>query len=217
MIYTYDILLNWTEKLRLKEFFEWQIEDDLEHIKKIPIIRVDDNFIKDLLTSKLKIDKSFLMKLKNKTESYFHNDIDIIEYAAIFTNGKKTLAIEFSEDGTTAYKSTMLLDEEEEVLEIGEELQVITINYQVLKRNNVNNYLTRKEEEEKEFLIKEIKKIKDKKEEAKLNYLYKEFFNNEEESFDSKLNTIRKEIDKNHHIFNNKLFNLLKLTTIRKK
>ena len=71
MIYTYDILLNWTKDDRLKEFFEWNLEDDLEHIKKIPIIKVSDRFIKDLLTSKLKVDKSLLLKLKIKRKVIF--------------------------------------------------------------------------------------------------------------------------------------------------
>ena len=60
MIYTYDILLNWTKDTRLKEFYEWNLEDDLEHIKKIPIIRVKNIMLKDLLTSKIKINEKFL-------------------------------------------------------------------------------------------------------------------------------------------------------------
>ena len=70
MIYTYDILLNWTKNLQLIEFYEWNLEDDLEHIKKIPIFRVSDKVIKDLLTSKLKIDISFLSKIKNNRYFY---------------------------------------------------------------------------------------------------------------------------------------------------
>ena len=217
MIYTYDILLNWTKDDRLKEFFEWNLEDDLEHIKKIPIIKVSDRFIKDLLTSKLKVDKSLLLKIKNKTESYFHNDIDVIDYATIFTNGKVSLAVELDEEGLTAYKSTMLLDEEEEVLDMSEELVLFNINYEVIKRNKKYSYLTRKEEEEKEFLSKELKKIKDKKEEAKINYLYKEFFNDDNISYDLKLKRLQTEVDKDYNIFHNKLFKLLKLTTIRKR
>ena len=217
MIYKYDILLNWTKDDRLKEFFEWNLEDDLEHIKKIPIIKVSDRFIKDLLTSKLKVDKSLLLKIKNKTESYFHNDIDVIDYATIFTNGKVSLAVELDEEGLTAYKSTMLLDEEEEVLDMSEELVLFNINYEVIKRNKKYSYLTRKEEEEKEFLSKELKKIKDKKEEAKINYLYKEFFNDDNISYDLKLKRLQTEVDKDYNIFHNKLFKLLKLTTIRKR
>ncbi len=217
MIYTYDILLNWTNEERLKEFFEWNLEDDLEHIKKIPIIRVSDKFIKDLITSKLKIDTNFLPKIKNKAESYFHNEIDTIDYAAIFTNGKLAIAVELDEDGITSYKSTMLLDEEEEVLDMSEELVLLDIDYEVIKRNKKYSYLTREEEKEKEFLTKELKKIKDKKEEAKINYLYKEFFNDDNISYDLKLKTLQNEIEKEYNSFHNKLYKLLKLSTIRKK
>ena len=217
MIYTYDILLNWTNEERLKEFFEWNLEDDLEHIKKIPIIRVSDKFIKDLITSKLKIDTNFLPKIKNKAESYFHNEIDTIDYAAIFTNGKLAIAVELDEDGIISYKSTMLLDEEEEVLDMSEELVLLDIDYEVIKRNKKYSYLTREEEKEKEFLTKELKKIKDKKEEAKINYLYKEFFNDDNISYDLKLKTLQNEIEKEYNSFHNKLYKLLKLSTIRKK
>lgn len=217
MIYTYDILLNWTNEERLKEFFEWNLEDDLEHIKKIPIIRVSDKFIKDLITSKLKIDTNFLPKIKNKAESYFHNEIDTIDYAVIFTNGKLAIAVELDEDGITSYKSTMLLDEEEEVLDMSEELVLLDINYVILKRNKKYSYLTREEEKEKEFLTKELKKIKEKKEEAKINYLYKEFFNDDNISYDLKLKTLQNEIEKEYNSFHNKLYKLLKLSTIRKK
>ena len=217
MIYTYDILLNWTEELRLKEFYEWSLDDDLEHIKKIPLIRVSDNFIKDLLVSKIKLDKNFLIKIKDRAEGYFHNDIDIIDYAVIVASSKKALALELDEDGVILYKSSLLLDEEEEVLEMIEELKTTEVNYEILKRNKNINYLTRKEEKEKNFLLKEINKIKVNKEDAKLNYLYQEFFEEIEDGFDKKLKKLDEEVKKDNSSFNSKLFNLLKLATIKKK
>ena len=217
MIYTYDILLNWTKDTKLLDFYEWTLEDDLEHIKKIPIIRISEVMLKDLLTSKIKIDKSFLFKIKCKTESYFHNEVDIIDYAVIVTTLKKALALELDNEGNVIYKSNLLLDEEEEVLEIGEELVVMDIPYKVVKKNNKIAYLTRKEEEEKKFLVKEIKKIKLNKEESKLNYLYKEFFTKEIDSFNDKLKLIEEEISKDYNKFHHKLYNLLKLSTIKKK
>ena len=177
MIYTYDILLNWTKGERLKEFYEWTLEDDLEHIKKMPIIRIRESLLKDLLTSKVKIDKSFLSKIKYKSESYFHNEIDVIDYAVIVTTLRKALALELDDEGNVMYKSSLLIDEEEEILEIGEDLVVMDIPYEVISKTNNISYLTRKEEEERRFLTKEIKKIKQNKEKSKLNYLYKEFFN----------------------------------------
>ena len=217
MIYTYDILLNWTKGERLKEFYEWNLEDDLEHIKKMPIIRISESFLKDLLTSKIKIDKSFLSKIKYKTESYFHNEIDVIEYAIIVTTEKKALALELDDEGNVMYKSCLLIDEEEEVLEIGEEIVIMDIPYEVITKNKKVSYLTRKEEEEKKFLTKEIKKIKQNKESSKLNYLYKEFFIDDVESFNDKLTILEKEISKDYNSFHHRLYNLLKLSTIKKK
>ena len=217
MIYTYDILLNWTKDERLKEFYEWTLEDDLEHIKKMPIIRIRESLLKDLLTSKVKIDKSFLSKIKYKSESYFHNEIDVIDYAFIVTTEKKSLALELDDEGNVMYKSSLLIDEEEEILEIGEDLVVMDIPYEVISKTNNISYLTRKEEEERRFLTKEIKKIKQNKEKSKLNYLYKEFFIDDVESFNDKLTILEKEISKDYNSFHHKLYNLLKLTTIKKK
>ena len=217
MIYTYDILLNWTKDTRLKEFYEWNLEDDLEHIKKMPIIRIRESLLKDLLTSKVKIDKSFLSKIKYKSESYFHNEIDVIDYAFIVTTEKKSLALELDDEGNVMYKSSLLIDEEEEILEIGEDLVVMDIPYEVISKTNNISYLTRKEEEEGRFLTKEIKKIKQNKEKSKLNYLYKEFFIDDVESFNDKLTILEKEISKDYNSFHHKLYNLLKLTTIKKK
>lgn len=217
MIYTYDILLNWTKEERLKEFYEWALEDDLEHIKKMPIIRIRESLLKDLLTSKVKIDKNFLSKIKYKSESYFHNEIDVIDYAVIVTTEKKALALELDDEGIVIYKSSLLIDEEEEVLEIGEELVMVDIPYEVITKNKKVSYLTRKEEEEKKFLTKEIKKIKQNKESSKLNYLYKEFFIDDVESFNDKLTILENEISKDYNSFHHRLYNLLKLSAIKKK
>ena len=217
MIYTYDILLNWTKNLQLIEFYEWNLEDDLEHIKKIPIFRVSDKVIKDLLTSKLKIDISFLSKIKNKAEGYFHNDIDIIDYAVIVSNNKKAIALELNNKGEVLYKSAMLLDEEEEVLDIVEELEKIDLKYEVLDRSKEELYLTRREKEIKDFLLKELKKIKSNKEISKLNYLYEEFFSKENLDFATRIDKLKLEIEKDYNDFHNKLYSLLKLTTIKKK
>ena len=216
MIYIYDILLNWTKNLKLREYFEWQINDDLEHIKRIPLIKVSDNLIKDLLVSKIRIEKSFLTKIKDKTEGYFKNDVDIVEYAAIVFNDKKAIAVELDETGLVCYKSAMLIDEEDEVLSMGEGLTPLELDYEILKSCKETKYLTRKEEQEIKFLEKELKKIKTNREEAKLNYLYKEFFSSDNPDFNSKLIKLEKELQKDYNNFHSKLYSLLKLTVSKK-
>ena len=91
------------------------------------------------------------------------------------------------------------------------------IPYKVISKSNKVSYLTRKEEEENKFLSREIKKIRQNKEESKLNYLYKEFFIDEGGDFNSKLIILEKEVSKEYNDFHHKLYNLLKLSTIKKK
>ena len=53
MLYIYDILLNWCRD-KLYDFFEWEKTDKLEHVKKIPLIRVERGLINKLSTEKRK-------------------------------------------------------------------------------------------------------------------------------------------------------------------
>lgn len=212
MIYTYDILLNWAKGDMINEFYEWNLDDDLEHIKKIPLVKVSDIAIKDILTSLVKVDKDFLGKIKNKTQSYFHNDIDIIEYAVIVSNGKRAVALELDSDGVVLYKSLMLLDEEEEVLTDTLELALTNIKYDVIKKYQDNNYLTRYEKGVYNYLEKEVKKLNIEKDRAKINYLYSEFFVNDSLDIKTKFLFLVKELDKEYGSFHEKLYQLLKLS-----
>lgn len=217
MIYIYDILLNWSKGATINEFYEWSLDDDLEHIKKIPLVKVSDMTIKDMLTSLVKVDKEFLGKIKNKTQSYFHNDIDIIDYAVIVSNGKRALALELDGDGFILYKSLMLLDEEEEVLTDTLELTLTDIKYEVIKRYCDNNYLTRYERGVYNYLEKEVKKLNIKRDEAKINYLYSEFFVDDSLDIKTKFLFLLKELDKEYGIFHEKLYQLLKLSNSKLK
>ncbi len=217
MIYIYDILLNWSKGAMINEFYEWSLDDDLEHIKKIPLVKVSDMTIKDMLTSLVKVDKEFLGKIKNKTQSYFHNDIDIIDYAVIVSNGKRALALELDGDGLILYKSLMLLDEEEEVLTDTLELTLTDIKYEVIKRYCDNNYLTRYERGVYNYLEKEVKKLNVKRDGAKINYLYSEFFVDDSLDIKTKFLFLLKELDKEYGSFHEKLYQLLKLSNSKLK
>ena len=65
MTYIYDILLNFTDDERLLEFFEWEKEDTIEHIKKIPLIRVSTKQLETLINNQIIIEKNFLLLLVN--------------------------------------------------------------------------------------------------------------------------------------------------------
>ena len=54
MIYIYDVLLNWFKKGKIMESFEWNTNDEIDHVKKIPLIRVDDQDLYHFLDTHLR-------------------------------------------------------------------------------------------------------------------------------------------------------------------
>lgn len=189
MIYIYDILLNLRQMDEGLEFYEWKEDDLIEHIKKVPLFKVSKSLIEDLFTNKLQLDITILPKIRNKAICYFNGETKQIPYLVLLSDGRKCFAIELDNKGNTLYKSSLLLDEEEEVLEMTEELVELPIGYKKTKIKNNKDQLTRFEKDNQKFLLRELEKIKDNKEE--INYLYEEYFDNNLTSIEDKFNTLK--------------------------
>lgn len=189
MIYIYDILLNLRQMDEGLEFYEWKEDDLIEHIKKVPLFKVSKTLIEDLFTNKLQLDITILSKIRNKAICYFNGETKQIPYLVLLSDGRKCFAIELDNKGNTLYKSSLLLDEEEEVLEMTEELVELPIGYKKTKIENNKEQLTRFEKDNQKFLLRELEKIKDNKEE--INYLYEEYFDNNLTSIEDKFNTLK--------------------------
>ena len=194
MIYIYDILLNLRQIDDALEFYEWREDDGIEHIKKVPLFKVSKTLIEDLFTNKLQLDITILPKIRNKAICYFNGETKQIPYLVLLSDGRKCFAIELDNKGNTLYKSSLLLDEEEEVLEMTEELVEMPIGYKKTKINNSKDQLTRFEKDNQKFLLRELERIKDNKEE--INYLYEEYFDNNLTSIEDKFNTLKDNIYK---------------------
>lgn len=189
MIYIYDILINLRQMDEGLEFYEWKEDDLIEHIKKVPLFKVSKTLIEDLFTNKLQLDITILPKIRNKAICYFNGETKQIPYLVLLSDGRKCFAIELDNKGNTLYKSSLLLDEEEEVLEMTEELVEMPIGYKKTKIKNNKNQLTRFEKDNQKFLLRELERIKDNKEE--INYLYEEYFDNNLTSIEDKYNTLK--------------------------
>ena len=206
MNYIYDIYLNLNETLY--DFFDWNKNDKLLHVKKIPIIKVNEETLKDLLSNKININEKLLLNIFNKTEIWNMNSK--INYCALFSDNNTILAIEFDNKGKSIKKSFLFVDEELEVLEISSKLNEKLIEYKILKKDN-NILKTRKQIKEEEFINNELKNMED----SKLKYIYFECFGKLEKNkkvIKEKLN----KISKNSKI-NKNLYDILKLTSTTKK
>lgn len=217
MIYIYDILLNWTDTDKIYEFFEWERDDMIEHIKKIPLIKIDSNHLSCFMNNNIKVDVKFLEPLKNKSEAFCQKKVEKIEYACLLTDEKRVIAIEFDESGQSIYRSHLLLDEEIEILEISERLQEQDISYQTLSCYHPSFYLTRKEENMKKYLLRELKNTYQSHNDQKLHYLYSECFDDEEiepkKMYEQFISSLKENFNEKHR----RIYQLLKLSHTRKQ
>ena len=205
MNYIYDIYLNLNETLY--DFFDWNKNDKMIHIKKIPIIIISTSAIKELINYKVKINEEFLNDIYNKTELW--NFADKINYCALFSDTTSILAIEFDSKGNSIKKSYLLIDEELEILEDTKKFKEKNIEYKILDKTNYI-FKTRKELREEKFIENELKNI----ENDKLNYIYFEFFGKHEKNKKTILNSINR-LSKNSKTYKN-LYDILKLTSTTK-
>jgi hypothetical protein len=215
MTYIYDILLNWTDE-RPYEFYEWQEDDMIEQIKKLPLIKTDNKTFNNLKNNDVVVEYKLLDTIYKKTITSSNKIEVFLDYVSLFTDGKDVIAVEFDKKGKSLMKGTLLLDEMEEVLEISKKLKITDFNYKIIRENKYNFNNTRLESEYKRLIIKELNKIKSNKNIDKLRYLYYEWFNEINNNFNYMYNKLKSALSLewgNKH-FN--LYNLIKLSYVKK-
>lgn len=206
MNYIYDIYLNLNETLY--DFFDWNKNDKIIHIKKIPVIKVNEETFKTLTSNQIKVDDELLLQIYSKTEIWNMNGK--INYCSLFSDNNNIIAIEFNKSGKSIKKSFMYIDEELEVLEIINKLNEKIISFEVLN-NQKNVFKTRNQIKEDDFINQELKNM----DESRLNYIYFECFGKREKNKKIILDNIKK-LQKNSKIYKN-LYDILKLTSTTKK
>ena len=114
MNYIYYILVNFNDNLY--DFYEWNTDDNVTHIRKIPLFRVATSTLEQIKNFNLKVDLDFLKKIENKTEKFTSRDVEKIHYAALFSDLNDVIALKFNEKGNSIGISRLLIDECEDVL-----------------------------------------------------------------------------------------------------
>lgn len=171
MNYYYDLLLNFQDKYCM--FYEWDEQDNIEFIKKIPLFHVDSKTYLDLFTTKVTVSTNFLKLIENKTKIKQNN---YLKYTAIFSDGKNSLAIEFNDDGSLLNKSSLMLEDELNINEFMYSISLTKLEYKIISSEERSKE-TRQELKIKKLLKLEIESMYRKKEYSKLKYIYLEWFN----------------------------------------
>jgi len=203
MNYIYDVLVNF--KYPLIEFYDWNIDDDILNIKRIPLYKISSEDLNILKYHKFKLN---ITNIKGITKVF--NDRKKNYNSIIYTDGNEAIAFNFDDKGVCISKSDLLLDEERDILDNSISLDITNIEYKVMSKDNINQYKTRNEVEITKYLINEIDKIDDL---DKLNYIYYECFNEHKNISKTKLiNRIKGEWDDKYY----KIYDFFKSISMNK-
>lgn len=205
MNFIYDIVLNFNKDFY--NFFEWNKNDNIINVKKIPIFLIDNDTFTSMKYDNVIVSKEFIDLIKDKTYTYTRSKLGI---SCLISNNKEVIAVLFNDNGNLIKRSSLMLDEEEEVLDEIENDSLYKIN--IIKRRKVNiENVNRNIKEKKDFLIKYINEEKN---DINLKYLYYDYFEKDENNIKIIKNGLIKEIKNN---WNKKLNNFYDTVKIFKK
>lgn len=205
MNFIYDIVLNFNKDFY--NFFEWNKNDNVINVKKIPIFLIDNDTFTSMKYDNVIVSKDFIDLIRDKTYTYTRSKLGI---SCLISNNKEVIAVLFNDNGNLIKRSSLMLDEEEEVLDEIENDSLYKIN--IIKRRKVNiENVNRNIKEKKDFLIKYINEEKN---DINLKYLYYDYFEKDENNIKTIKNDLIKEIKNN---WNKKLNNFYDTVKIFKK
>ena len=205
MNYIYDIVLCFNDYDLNINFYEWDSSDNFTYIEKIPIYRITDIGMNEISNHLIRINKSLLNLIKNKCVC----KNGIINYSLLVTDMNRVVGLKFDKNGYLIEKSSLLIDEEDTVIEEASLLDLDIFSYELLDSYKEELFLTRKEKNIKNSLLSEINYLYDNKMFDEINYLYYEVFS-ETKSIHSKYLDLVRIINEGNYI--DELFEVVKMT-----
>ncbi len=175
MNFIYDITLNF--KKEYLSFYEWRDEDNPIFILKIPLIKVSENTFLDIKNNNVIFYNDLINLIKNKTEIYSPSSVKINKYSFLLAYEEEVLALMLDENKKVIKKSSLSIDEENDVLNMLPLIKNTFIDYKVLNKKRINlSFKTRSEKERIKKLEKLLNKIMIQKKYDFLKYIYYEIY-----------------------------------------
>lgn len=204
MNYTYDIYINFQNSFF--DFYEWNKNDKIIYIKKIPIFKVSSKTLHNLKNNKIIVDESFIKKIENKTKIVKDKQL---KYCAIISDEKDIVSINFTKNGINSQKSSIRIEDQEKIINTIKKQKINTIKYKTIIKNKIT-FQTRLEKTNENILLKKINNIYKNNKNQIINYIYLECFGKKEKDINKATKKIKKEITKTNDNFY-KIVNILKL------
>ena len=210
MNYIYDVVLNLQKEYY--DFYEWNQNDNIFHMRKIPIIKINKKQLLEIKNHLIKFNGETLKYFNTKiyAERFKENNITKIKSILILSAENFALSIKLNKKGIITHKSSLLPEEQDDILEISKFQKEIVLDYKIIQKNKTE-FKTRFELENEKFIYDELDKIYKQKNGQKLNYLCLECFNKSEKDIDLAYQKLKKELKKSNENFI-KIYNIFKMT-----
>lgn len=207
MNYIYDILINLQKNLY--DFYEWNLNDDIMHVRKIPLIKISTSDLLNIKNNLVQMKEDSLKSINNRTEVFTSHNVRIVKYLCLFSDDKDVLAVEFDKNGLKNRVSKLLIDEELEVLEVCEHINISEIKYEIKDTIFIENFKTRKELKIYDYILRQLNKDNY----EKLKYLYFDCFDKEETDYQAIIKGLKRELSNNWKSIYGKVYKFLKLSS----
>ncbi len=209
MYYYYDILLNFGSDNELFSFYEWEKDDAVEFVKKVPLFRVSTETFLDNLKYQVQYEKEVISLIQNKT--IVKANANVSENLMIISDNKNALALEIGLDGTVIGRSKLLLEDEENLLEILYTMKETHFDYKKIKKYKNRNSL-RQIEKIKKLIKCELDTLYESKNVSKLKFLYYEWFNKSGKNIDLMYHEMQEKLSKEYNANLKKIYDFIKIS-----
>ena len=210
MNYIYDVILNFQKEYY--DFYEWNKNDNIFHMRKIPIVKISEKQYNEIKNNVVQFHETTIKLFNSKNaERFKQNNITKMKYTIIISTENQAMGIKINKNGIIQLKSSLLPDEQDDVIEIIKFQNEAKLEYKIIKNNKKNNFKTRFEIENEKFIYNELDKVYKQKNIQKLNYIYLECFNKQEPNIDLAYKKLKSEISKTNENFK-KIYDIFKMT-----
>ena len=210
MNYIYDIVLNFNSNYY--EFYEWNKNDNIINIRKIPTFKVDNQTYYYFKFNDITVKNDFLKLIEDETSIYLGNTN---KYMCIITNSKEAIGVMFNKNGLIIKKSSLIIDEENEVLELAYDIENTSIDYQVNRVCKKMRLVSRSEGEKKKKIINNLNHLFKINNYELIRYIYYDAFLKEEKDVNKIYDELINVINKNETIYINRISSILELISNR--
>lgn len=202
MNYVYDILVNFNENLY--EFYDWNLNDNILHIRRIPIFKIESFKLNEIKNNVVKFNDDFLENVKNRSEFFCGRGIKVIKYAFLLTDGIDIIGINI--ENKMKYTS-LQIDEELDILD-SMRFKSYDLEYEIIKNKDII-LKTRYKIEQERKIIENLNALFKENNTSKIKYIYYECFNKKENKISNILEVLNNSLD-NREVFD-KLNNFFEL------